>query len=115
MSYGSICLGEATNNVIEYSVVIELLCDALSHGISHLRVYLNTQLVMSQLNGVYRVHDPTLHLQFLRVCLLERYFGYITYIHVLSRSNQLIDTLSNHVLDWHIAHIKVKAHTYTHM
>jgi hypothetical protein len=36
MSSGGIFLGEATNNVVEYSVVIELLCDALSHGISHL-------------------------------------------------------------------------------
>jgi hypothetical protein len=41
--------------------VIELLHDALSHGISHLQVYLDAQLVVSQLNGVYRVYDPTLH------------------------------------------------------
>jgi ribonuclease HI len=61
MSSGGIFLGEATNNVVEYSVVIELLRDALSHGISHLRVYLDAQLVVSQLNGVYHVYDPTLH------------------------------------------------------
>jgi ribonuclease HI len=71
MSSGGICLGEATNNVVEYSAVIELLCDALSHGISHLWVYLDAQLVVSQLNGVYRVYDPTLHRRFLRVRLLE--------------------------------------------
>jgi ribonuclease HI len=61
MSSGGICLGEATNNVVEYSVVIELLRDSLSHGISHLQVYLDAQLVVSQLNGVYHVYDPTLH------------------------------------------------------
>jgi ribonuclease HI len=36
MYFGGIFLGEATNNVVEYSIVIELLRDALSHGISHL-------------------------------------------------------------------------------
>jgi ribonuclease HI len=61
LSFGGICLGDTTNNVVEYSVVIEFLCDALSFGISHLRVYLDAQLVMSQLNRVYRVHDLTLH------------------------------------------------------
>jgi ribonuclease HI len=61
LSSGGICLGDATNNVIEYITVIELLRDALSHGISHLRVYLDAQLVVSQLNGVYHVYDPTLH------------------------------------------------------
>jgi ribonuclease HI len=61
LSSGGICLGDTTNNVVEYSAVIEFLRDALSHGISRLRVYLDAQLVVSQLNGVYRVYDPTLH------------------------------------------------------
>jgi ribonuclease HI len=71
LSSGGICLGDTTNNVTEYSAVIELLRDALSLGISHLWVYLDAQLVVSQLNRVYRVHDPTLHQHFLRVRLLE--------------------------------------------
>ena len=61
LSSGGICLGDTTNNVAKYSAVIELLHDALSLGISHLRVYLDAQLVVSQLNRVYQVHDPTLH------------------------------------------------------
>jgi ribonuclease HI len=55
LSSGGICLGDTTNNVAEYNTVIKLLCDTLSHGISHLQVYLDAQLVVSQLNGVYRV------------------------------------------------------------
>ena len=104
LSYGGIYLGDATNNVVEYSVVIELLCDALSHGISYLWVYLDAQLVVSQLKGVYRIYDPTLHRRFLRVRLLERCFDYITYIHVPRILNQMTHTLANQVLDWHIAH-----------
>jgi ribonuclease HI len=105
LSSGGICLGDTTNNVTEYSAVIELLRDALSLGISHLWVYLDAQLVVSQLNRVYRVHDPTLHRRFLRVRLLERNFDYITYFHVPRRLNQITDTLANQILDWHLAHI----------
>jgi ribonuclease HI len=105
LSFGGICLGDTTNNVAEYSAVIELLRDALSLGISHLRVYIYAQLVVSQLNIIYRVHDPTLHRQFLRVCLLEHNFDYITYFHVPRRLNQITYTLANHILDWHLAHI----------
>jgi ribonuclease HI len=105
LSFGGICLGDTTNNVAKYSAVIELLRDALSLGISHLWVYLNTQLVVSQLNRVYQVHDPTLHQRFLSVRLLERNFDYITYFHVTRRLNQITDTLANQILDWHLAHI----------
>jgi ribonuclease HI len=105
LSFRGICLSDTTNNVAEYSVVIELLRDALSLGISHLRVYIDAQLVVSKLNIIYWVHDPTLHRRFLRVRLLERNFDYITYVHVPRRLNQIMDTLANHILDWHLAHI----------
>jgi ribonuclease HI len=61
LSSGGICLGNATNNIVKYSAVIELLHDTFSHGISRLWGYLDAQLVVSQLNGVYCVYDPTLH------------------------------------------------------
>ena len=105
LSSGGICLGDTTNNVAEYSAVIELLRDALSLGISHLWFYLDAQMVVSQLNRVYQVHDPTLHRRFLRVHLLERNFNYITYFHVPRRLNQATNTLANQILDWHLAHI----------
>jgi ribonuclease HI len=105
LSSGGICLGETTKNVVEYNAILELLHDTLAFGISHLWVYLDGQLVMSQLHGVYCVYDPILHRWFLRVPLLELSFDYITYIHVLKRLNQVTNTLANHILDWHIAHM----------
>ena len=105
LSSVGICLGVATNNFVEYNVVIELLRDAFSFGISHLQVYLDAQLVVSQLNRVYHVHNPNLHQWFLRVRLLERSFDYITYFHVPRRLNQVTDTLANQILDWHLTHI----------
>ena len=105
LSSGGIYLGDTTNNITEYSAVIELFHDALSLGISHLWVYLDAHLVVSHLNGVYCVHDPSLHQRFLKVRLLERSFDYITYIHVPRRLNQVTNALANHILDWHLAHM----------
>jgi ribonuclease HI len=41
------------NNVVEYSVIIELLHDAISHGVRSLEVLLDSQLVVCQLNDSY--------------------------------------------------------------
>ena len=71
VSSGGVCLGPSTNNVAEYSVVIELLHDAISHGIRSLEVHLDSQLVVCHLNDSYHLRDPTLLRQFLRVRILE--------------------------------------------
>ena len=47
---GGACLGPASNNVVEYRAIIELLWDALSRGITQLKIRLDSQLVVSQLN-----------------------------------------------------------------
>ena len=44
---GGTCLGHATNNVFEYSDVIELLWDVILHGITFLEVIIDSQLVVS--------------------------------------------------------------------
>jgi hypothetical protein len=71
VSSGGVFLGPSTNNMAEYSVIIELLCDAISHGIHSLEVRLYFQLVVCHLNDSYHVHDPTLLRRFLWVSLLE--------------------------------------------
>ena len=85
-------------------VVIELLWDAISHGVLSLEVHLDSELVVSQLNGLYHVRDPTLLRRFLRVRLLEQQFHNITYIHVPRIYNQVSDSYANYVLDWHLFH-----------
>ena len=55
-----VCIGTATNNQAEYDVVRGFLADALSHRILHLHVRLDSLLLVMQLNGVYRVHNPIL-------------------------------------------------------
>ena len=68
---GGVCLRPSLNNVVEYSDVIKLLRDAISHGVHSLEVRLDSQLVVSQLNGLYHIRDLILLRRFLRVRLLE--------------------------------------------
>ena len=104
LSSGSVCLRPYSNNVAEYSAIIELLWDAISHGILSLEVRLDLELVVSQLNGLYHVRDPTLLRRFLCVRLLEHQFDNITYIHIPINNNQVADSYANYVLDWHLFH-----------
>ena len=104
LSSGDVCLQPSSNNVAEYSAIIELLWDATSHGVLFLEVRLHLESVVSQLNGLYHVRDPTLLRRFLRVRLLERQFDSITYIHIPRNYNQVADLYTNYVLDWHLFH-----------
>ena len=105
LSSGGVCLWPSSNNVVEYSVIIELLWDFISHGVLSLEVCLDSQLVVSQLNGLYRIRDLRLLQRFLPIRLLERQFDNITYIHVPRIFNQVVDSYANYVLDWHLFHI----------
>ena len=71
LSSGGVCLRPSSNNIVQYSVIIELLQDAISHGVLSLEVRLDSQLVVSQINGLYRIRDLTLLRRFLCVRLLE--------------------------------------------
>ena len=99
------CLGRATNNIAEYSVVIELPIDAISLGIHHLFVWLDLQLVVLQLSNIYSIRSPTLLQVYFRIRLLERYFDYIEYQHIPRCLNTLRDALANYVLDRHLDHL----------
>ena len=99
------CLGCTTNNVAEYSAVIELLAEAINLGIRTLLVNLDSHLFVHQLNGQYSVRDRHILRLYLRVKLLERNFDFITYQHIPRRLNTLSDALANHVLDRHLRNL----------
>ena len=50
-----VCIGPASNNIAEYTAVIYLLSEAISLGVDSFVVFLDSQLVVSQLNNTYRV------------------------------------------------------------
>ena len=104
LSSGGSCLGPATNNLAEYSAVIELLVDVIHHGIDQLIVRLDSQLVVSQLNDIHNICNPILLQKYLHIKLLERRFQFITYEHIPRHLNYVSEALANYVLDWNLRH-----------
>jgi ribonuclease HI len=105
VSFRGVCIGRSTNNIAEYSALIELLSDTIAHGIRQLIVRLDSQLVILQLTGIYSVRNPAIYRMFLRVKILEREFDSIQYQHISRNLNTLTDSLANYVLDRHLRHI----------
>ena len=99
-----VCLGPATNNIVEYEAVIGLLTEAASQDVCDLVVLMDSRLVVFHLNHVYTITKPVLLHLFRRVRLLERSFGTITYRHIPREHNVVADSLANYILDWHSAH-----------
>ena len=105
VSFRGVCIGQSTNNIAEYSALIELLSNAITRGIRRLIVRLDSQLVILQLNGIYSVRNPAIYRMFLRVKILERRFDSIQYQHISRNLNTLTDSLANYVLDRHLQHL----------
>ena len=60
VSSGGILLGSSTNNLAEYQSMIRLLTEALANDVREIRVYLDSELVVQQLNRVYTIRNPML-------------------------------------------------------
>ena len=94
------CIGSTTNNQAEYDAVIGLMCEALHHGIRHMHVYLDSQLVVLQLNQTFETRDANLFRKKLCARRLIRQFDYITLSHVSRNQNQIVYCIANNILDW---------------
>jgi ribonuclease HI len=89
----------------EYHAVIGLLTQASSLGVSRIIVYLDSQLVVYQLNHIYAIRSPILLCLHLQVLCLERMFNYIEYRHIPREFNSVSDALANYIMDWYLSHI----------
>ncbi len=90
-----------TNNVAEYEALIRALQLASRYTQNEITCYLDSELVVKQLLGEYKVKHPDLKKLFLRVQKLQENFKSIKYIHV-SRENKyqkIVDELLNKELD----------------
>ena len=105
MIFRGICIGRSTNNITEYSALIELLSDAISLGIHRIIIRLGSHLIVLQVTGVYTIRNLAIHRMFLRVRILERYFEFIQYQHISINLNTLTDSLANYVLNRHLQHM----------
>lgn len=92
-------LGVHTNNVAEYNGLILGLQKALELNISSLVVTGDSQLVIHQMNGVYRVKHPNMKPLYEKASELASQFKSIQFKHTLRASNTLADALANRAMD----------------
>ncbi len=92
-------LGETTNNVAEYEALIWGLETAIDHGVRRLKVCADSELVVRQVNGVYKVKHPNMKPLHAKVTALLRRFERIEVCHVRRSDNTLADTLANEAMD----------------
>ncbi len=92
-------LGRVTNNAAEYLALIHGLEEAAARGIKRLEVRMDSELVVRQLNGRYRVKDAGLKKLFSQVQELRQRFSRITFTHVRREQNRRADRLANEAID----------------
>lgn len=88
-------LGQATNNVAEYRALLLGLETALERGVTHLEVRADSELLIRQLLGKYRVRNEGLKPLFRSAHELLRRFESFQLVHVRREQNAEADRLAN--------------------
>ena len=91
--------GIATNNVAEYTGVIEGMKMALKHNITHLEIKLDSKLVVEQLSGRWKVKHPDMKILAQQGFDLKTQFRECTLIHIPREQNGVADSIANQVMD----------------
>ena len=92
-------IGEGTNNQAEYKAIIRGVELALEKDISELECFLDSELIVEQLNKRYKVKDKELAKLFVKVWNMTMKFKKITFEHVRREKNKEADALVNKALD----------------
>ena len=92
-------LGHTTNNVAEYEGLLMGLEALARLGKKRIRVQSDSQLLVRQLNGEYRVKDEKLKALFQKAVALLRQFEGYRILHVPRELNKLADRLANRGID----------------
>lgn len=92
-------LGIGTNNEAEYKALLLGLNLALENNVKKIVCYLDSELVVKQLNGEYKVKNARLKKLFDEVLLVRSTFEKISFIHVKRDKNSDADALVNLAID----------------
>ncbi|HVE14049.1 MAG TPA: ribonuclease HI family protein [Elusimicrobiota bacterium] len=92
-------IGVGTNNVAEYTALSDALGLAKELGGRRLKIHSDSQLLVRQFNGQYRVKNPALFDKLTRIQQMRRDFESVELVHVPREQNRLADKLANQALD----------------
>ncbi len=93
-------LGKMTNNQAEYTGLIRGLEAALKAGVTHLSAFSDSELMVKQVNGEYRVKSTDLKPLYQDASALLRRFESATLSHVRREKNKDADALANQAMDF---------------
>lgn len=97
-------LGTRTNNFAEYEAVIlafGMLAELVAGNVAktEVEVKMDSELVVKQMKGIYKVKHPTMKEQYARLMQAAGAFGKVTFTHVPRVQNSDADTLANEAMD----------------
>jgi ribonuclease HI len=92
-------IGVATNNVAEYRALVAGLARAVELGVDGLEVVSDSELLVKQMRGEYRIKNEALRLLSIQAARLARQLERVTYSAVPRSENELADRLVNEALD----------------
>ncbi len=92
-------IGEHTNNFAEYTALITALEKALELGHKNVRCFLDSELVVRQLNGQYKIKEPSIKILAQKALALTNKFQAVTFSHVPREKNSEADRLVNQAID----------------
>jgi len=96
---GGLFLGRATNNVAEYSGLLAGLEAAVALGAEEVEVVSDSQLLVRQMTGEYRVKNEGLKPLYRKACRLAERFRTCAFRHVRREQNTYADRLVNLAID----------------
>ncbi|MBI9017461.1 MAG: ribonuclease HI family protein [Phycisphaerae bacterium] len=96
---GGFYLGTQTNNVAEYTGLLKGLETAKELGGTELDVKLDSELIVKQINGIYKVKNPTLKTFYQQICQLIGEFDKVKVSHVYREDNAHADAMANQAMD----------------
>ena len=89
----------ATNNVAEYSGLLAALRWAVANAVGTLHIRSDSELLVKQMNGQYRVKNPGLHPLYEEARALVKQIGRVKFEHVRREFNKEADRLANEAMD----------------
>lgn len=92
-------IGEATNNQAEYRALISALQSAKEMKATEIQLFMDSELIVKQLKGEYRVRDADLAPLYLKVHNLRAGFRKFFVAHVPREKNKEADKLVNQAID----------------
>jgi ribonuclease HI len=99
-------LGRATNNVAEYHGLLHALRWVVARGAGEVEIFSDSELLVRQVSGRYRVRSPGLKALHGEACELMARLDHVRISHVPREENRRADALANRALDEHVSKLE---------